>query len=691
MRSETAPLPQHPDLSGCLQRAFGFPRFRANQEAVCRAVVSGRDVLLVMPTGSGKSLCYQLPTIVRGGTALVVSPLIALMEDQSSRLRARGFRAERIHSGLDRNTARQTCADYLNGKLDFLFIAPERLRVPGFPEMLAKRKPALVAIDEAHCISQWGHDFRPDYRMLHDRLAGLRPAPVIALTATATQIVQQDIVNQLGLENPALFIHGFRRSNLAIEVVRTPLSQRAELTSALLRRPGRLPAIVYVPTRKQADALAAQLSAHVAAAAYHAGLDPATRDEAQEAFLLGKLDVVVATIAFGMGIDKPNVRTVIHTALPMSIEGYYQEIGRAGRDGLPSRVILMHSFADQKTREFFLDHNYPPSDQLDGVFKKLASGFQTRQEVFAKVGGEAEDFEKSIERLAIYGGVILDSSGDVRRGEGHWRDAYTAQAEFRRAEAERVARFAESDQCRMAAIVRHFGDLEDAGALCGVCDYCDPDGCLLQEFRAPTSAEIETIVDIRTILYQSQSASTGKLYQQACPHHQIPRHEFEQILGAMARAGMLRIEETSFEKDGKTIPFRKARLGDDSTLSGSAAAAALRMKCSPFSTKDGSKTKAKRPAAAPRPRPVPAAELPPAARKLAERLKDWRRSEAQNNRMPAYIVLSDRAIQEIALEKPSTLAELAQIHGIGPAKQERYGATILKLCTTLENESSAKA
>lgn len=688
MRSETASLPQLPDLSGCLQHSFGFARFRANQEAVCRAVVSGRDVLLVMPTGSGKSLCYQLPTIVRGGTGLVVSPLIALMEDQSSRLRARGFRAERIHSGLDRGAARHACIDYLNGKLDFLFIAPERLRVPGFPEMLAKRKPALIAVDEAHCISQWGHDFRPDYRMLQGRLAALRPAPVIALTATATQVVQQDIVNQLGLQNPALFIHGFRRHNLAIEVVRTPLAQRAELASALLRRPGRLPAIVYVPTRKQADALTVELSAHVAAAAYHAGLDPATRDQAQEAFLLGKLDVVVATIAFGMGIDKPNVRTVIHTALPMSIEGYYQEIGRAGRDGLPSRAILMHSFADQKTREFFLDHNYPPIDELDAVFRKLTASFRERQEISAAVEADAEAFEKSIERLAIYGGAILDSSGNLRRGDSHWREAYAAQAVFRRAEAERVARFAESDQCRMAAIVRHFGDLEDAGEACGVCDYCDPDGCLLQEFRQPTRAEIETVVDVKTILYQNQPTSTGRLYQQACPSREIPRREFEQILGAMARSGMVKIEETTFEKDGKTIPFRKVRLAEAGMTTGAATAATLRIKCSLFPAPDGGKAKSKRTASAPKLRPVAPAELSPEARKLAERLKQWRRSEAQNNRMPAYIVLSDRAIQEIAMEKPSTLAELAGIHGIGPAKQERYGATILKLCATPGNEPS---
>src|ERR1700691_2325448 len=210
-------VPAQRDLPALLKSAFGFSAFRRGQREVCQTVVEGRDVLLVMPTGAGKSLCYQLPAIALGGTALVISPLIALMEDQVAKLKELGFAVERVHSGRDRADSRQACFDYLQGKLQFLFIAPERLRVPGFPEMLAKRKPTLVAVDEAHCISQWGHDFRPDYRLLGGHLPTLRPAPVIALTATATAIVQRDICTQLGFDQAASFIHGFRRSNIAIE------------------------------------------------------------------------------------------------------------------------------------------------------------------------------------------------------------------------------------------------------------------------------------------------------------------------------------------------------------------------------------------------------------------------------------------------------------------------------------------
>ena len=382
-------LPNSIALADLLQSAFGFAQFRANQEVVCDAAVAGRDLLLVMPTGAGKSLCYQLPALARGGTALVISPLIALMDDQAAKLSALGLRVARIHSGLDRSVARQACVDYLQGTLQFLFIAPERLRVPGFPEMLAKRKLALIAIDEAHCISQWGHDFRPDYRMLGQYLPGLRgdgdPAPVLAMTATATPAVQADIVAQLQMVKPSLFIHGFRRQNLAIEVAELPVPERAGVIAKLLAGPQRRPAIVYATSRKQAEKLAEELShtsavhvgsgrkpGRIAAAAYHAGLDADTREKVQTAFQAGEIEVVVATIAFGMGIDKADIRTVIHAGLPATLEGYYQEIGRAGRDGGMSRTFLMHSYADQRTHDFFLNRDYPPADHLMQVFRTLA-------------------------------------------------------------------------------------------------------------------------------------------------------------------------------------------------------------------------------------------------------------------------------------------------------------------------------
>ncbi len=429
------------NLTSLLHTTFGFPSFRANQEAVCRAATDGRDVLLVMPTGAGKSLCYQLPAIARGGTALVISPLIALMDDQATKLTAAGLRVGRIHSGLSRDEARQACRDYLDGILQFLFIAPERMRVPNFPEMLAKKKPSLIAIDEAHCISAWGHDFRPDYRTLGDFLPALRPAPVIALTATATPTVQKDIITQLQLSRPELFIHGFRRHNLAIEVVELSKPRRNEFTANLLKEKSNRPAIVYAPSRKSAEELAGTLGG--SAAAYHAGLDPATRERVQRQFLTGKLEVVVATIAFGMGIDKADVRIVVHTALPGSVEQYYQEIGRAGRDGLPSRTVLLHSFADRKMHDFFLERDYPAITELTRVAALLNDDYQMPDLLRQRLKMDAETFDKAVEKLIAQGAANIDMAGNVRVAEDAprqtaWRKGYDEQIAFRRGQIDRM-------------------------------------------------------------------------------------------------------------------------------------------------------------------------------------------------------------------------------------------------------------
>lgn len=354
---------------------FSLESFRPGQEAVIRAVLDGRDCLCIMPTGGGKSLCYQLPAVMREGVTLVVSPLIALMKDQVDAMQQRGIRATLINSTLDGQEQTHRLQQMAGGKYDLVYIAPERLRNPRFLEAIGQTPIHLLAVDEAHCISHWGHDFRPDYARLGEFRRQLGDPPTIALTATATPTVRQDVARLLRLRDPAVFITGFARANLHCEVnaARSRDDKDEILIDFLDAIPGA--GIVYASTRRQCEELAELVGGNCdrSVGIYHAGMLPEDRQRVQDAFMRGRTELVMATNAFGMGIDRADLRFVVHYNMPGSVEAYYQEAGRAGRDGLPARCLLIYTPSDRRIQEFFIENAYPSPETVARVYQYLCA------------------------------------------------------------------------------------------------------------------------------------------------------------------------------------------------------------------------------------------------------------------------------------------------------------------------------
>lgn len=670
-----------------LKTRFGFDEFRPQQEAICRSVAEGSDSLVVMPTGAGKSLCYQLPGLARGGTTLVISPLVALIEDQVHRLNQRGMKASRIHSGRSREESRETFKAYLRNELEFLFIAPERLAVPGFSEMLRNHPPSLIAVDEAHCISQWGHDFRPDYRLVGERLQSLAGTPVVALTATATAMVQKDICTQLRLRTPKLFIHGFRRENLAVRVTESLPSERPDQIKELLSEKDRLPAIVYAPTRKKAEEIATALAKSFRCRAYHAGMIAHERDTVQLSFLNDTLDVIVATVAFGMGIDKPNVRTVIHAALPASVEGYYQEIGRAGRDGLPSEAVLLHSFSDRKTHEFFLERDFPESNILEKIWQSVPqTGSIPRDSLqFRNSDIGFEIFGKAIEKLWVQGGLKIDADENIELGNATWRKSYDDQRKSRVVQLDSMQGFTSGQDCRMLQLIRHFGDKSDSSARCGICDRCAP----TSSARLMDELELQVTAVVLASLEGRDGQAVGRLFEESERiDSKVTRSGFERILSALVRARLIDLANSEFEKDGKVISFRRVQLLTAGKRATASTLAKVEIDGPSLGTKKStSKVLRKRTKSVPK-RSISddsnlarGTEMPSELPKLFEDLRVWRLGEARKRGVPAFRILSDRILLNLCEVMPCSEEALLQVPGLGPKLVRQYGEDLLKFTT----------
>lgn len=682
--SHTQPVSHSPDqLPELLKKYFGFSSYRPLQEEIIRDTLANKDVFAVLPTGGGKSLCFQLPALARAGLTVVVSPLIALMKDQVDALQAAGVAATFLNSSLAAGESRPRVQGLHNGEFRLLYVAPERLMMPGFIEDLKRWRVNLFAIDEAHCISEWGHDFRPEYRQL-STLRGLFPdVPMMALTATATERVRGDIVQQLHLHSPSCYVASFNRPNLTYRVS-GKTGAYGQVLDFIRARP-RESGIVYCQARKTAEELARKLNQDgVPAASYHAGMDTADRTKNQEAFLRDEVPVVCATIAFGMGINKPNVRFVIHYDLPRNIEGYYQETGRAGRDGLPSECLLLFSPGDRVKQLRFIDEKPSPQEreiaraQLEQMIH-YAEVATCRREFLLNYFGE--DFPGS---NADLGHQLISSAhphpGPLPPGEG---ESSSDSGDNRRRRLPGDA--AEENKATMA-VPPPWGEGEgvgeqdeDAGRSflktaprtngnCGGCDNCLAprqtwDGTLAaQKFlscvyrireKSGFGVGIQHVVEV---LCGAETERIRKFGHQTLSTYNIggehDRAEWAAIGRELVRLGFLHQNADKFSILELTDAGR----------------AALKSRQRIMLTK---------PVAAVEPDKHRIGEIG-CDEALFEKLRQLRKQLADERAVPPYIIFSDVALRQMARFYPQSDGDFSRISGVGEKKLREFGALFMR-------------
>lgn len=472
-------LPSLDELEALARERFGIEALRAGQRAILEVVLRREDVLAILPTGGGKSLTYQLPALVLPGATVVVSPLISLMQDQVDKLRALGLKVVMLNSTMSEKEQRKSLLAIENERPRLIYVTPERLDDPSFRALLRKAEPQLFVVDEAHCISQWGHDFRPAYLALHQAVEALGNPPILALTATATERVTQDIVRQLGMREPRILLAGLERPNLAFSVIpiRSEHGRRRRLVELVRGLEGA--GIVYAATVQQAEELAQLLrQSGIDADRYHGQLRAREREEVQRAFMAGPSPrVIVATNAFGLGVDKPDIRFVVHAQMPGSLEAYFQEAGRAGRDGLPARCILLYYPGDRRVQAYFLGGRYPRREEVILVAKALSEEPLAAKEIADRTGLSSRLLRVILSLLAD-AGVAREAGGKVQLlGQLPSDEAlavvagrYEEKRKEDRARLDAVVRYATSTLCRTRILLAYFGDTSEES--CGRCDNC---------------------------------------------------------------------------------------------------------------------------------------------------------------------------------------------------------------------------
>jgi ATP-dependent DNA helicase RecQ len=769
------------DLPDLLQRRFGFPAFRPGQEEIVRHVASGHDALVVMPTGAGKSLCFQVPALARGGTALVISPLIALMKDQVDALVARDVRATCLNSSLPEDEYRARFTALMRGEVEILYVAPERF-TPSFLQALQKVDIRLFVIDEAHCLSQWGHDFRPDYLRLGKVREALGKPPTIALTATATPEVQADIAHTLQLDQASRFVRGFDRTNLILDVI--DVERTADKDALLAELVGKGPALVYASTRKRVEqATQALRNAGVRAGMYHAGMSPQDRTRIQDAFMADEFPVVVATNAFGMGIDKRDIRAIVHYDMPGTVEAYYQEIGRAGRDGHTSRAVLLFQQGDRRIHQFFIDNAHPPVEWVHQIYNWLLArgsnpvyaGVEELAEVLPADAGEraaatclymlvreglirriapsdrmasirllpnapsaaptglrgkvwehvrvhatlpgyaytfspevwCEDLDLNRDQLTatLRGledrGYLEHQAADRTGGVELLQPHLPLQLDERRIRERRSREYAKLDRmfayatssCRRRYIIEYFGEAADFER-CGTCDACRAGVDPKPVARALTPDESTTVVKVVACLARMErhanqrgfsvdllvktlmGSAEAKIKQFGFdlittygilgPSHDSARwtaRELQDLVRAIIDADLIGEDYTTRRISGKERTYKEVMVTELGWK-------VMRKECSvEMVFPHAHKLVRRRPVAA------PGADVSSA---LVAALRAVRSEIATEGDVPAYVVASNKTLDDMARLRPLTRKQMLAVHGMGEVRFDRYGDRFLQ-------------